>query len=472
MKSLPRVLILSVILIYYILIATCDTFDFNIKADHNTLYNQLTDAFLKGKVHMLFDPPEELLKLKDPYDPVQNEPFRYMCLDLSLYKGKFYSYFGLPPLFLVYLPYRMISHLKAPDSLPVILFLFGSLIVSTLLLLDVRNRYFKNTPDWMLNFSILILGFSNLGPYLLRKPLMYEVALTCGLFFITLTIYFFSRILNGHYKHINFFLSGLFFILSIASRPTLIFCGVIISYLFYELIFKNKFSFKLNLSRIICFFFPIVLISIALGYYNYIRFDNFFDFGFQYQIAPVSKTRSDMFGVKYVLRNINYYFFCLPMFISEFPYVRLNVFTPTKEFHLNYYELAVGLFPAVPFLLNAPIGLFFYVKAVLQKINQIKLPRHELLLCSFFIILELSLVLFYAGFTLRYSTNIATLMILIAVIFWFYLNDLFKNNTKNELIKGSGVLLGGMSIMLGVIFSVPGKTAWFFLLFSIVFMKF
>ena len=58
-------------------------------------YNLLTDGFLGGHLYIPVTPHPNLLLAADPYNPAQNEPYRLH--DVSLYRGKFYLYFGAAP---------------------------------------------------------------------------------------------------------------------------------------------------------------------------------------------------------------------------------------------------------------------------------------------------------------------------------------------------------------------------------------
>jgi hypothetical protein len=57
------------------------------------LYALLTYAFLAGKTSLPVEPDARLLALPDPYRPAA--PYRIQ--DASLYKGKYYIYFGPTP---------------------------------------------------------------------------------------------------------------------------------------------------------------------------------------------------------------------------------------------------------------------------------------------------------------------------------------------------------------------------------------
>jgi hypothetical protein len=59
-------------------------------------YDRQADAFLAGSLSLLEKPPAELLALANPYDYHNREGLGYLW-DASLYRGKYYLYWGPVP---------------------------------------------------------------------------------------------------------------------------------------------------------------------------------------------------------------------------------------------------------------------------------------------------------------------------------------------------------------------------------------
>ena len=68
---------------------------------------ELVDAFMKGHVYLDEQPSEALLALSNPYDPNARSGIWYLW-DHLLYGDKYYSYYGIAPVFLLFLPFRLI----------------------------------------------------------------------------------------------------------------------------------------------------------------------------------------------------------------------------------------------------------------------------------------------------------------------------------------------------------------------------
>jgi hypothetical protein len=151
-------------------------------------YNLLSDAFLAGRLSLLIEPRPELLALPDPYDPSLNQAFKLH--DVSLYKGKYYLYFGPTPAITLFIPFHLLFSHDLPENLAVALFYFGGLVWSILLLNLLTKTYFPKTAFWMRFVAVFCLSFSNVAPFILRRPLFYEVAISSGYFFLFGGLYF------------------------------------------------------------------------------------------------------------------------------------------------------------------------------------------------------------------------------------------------------------------------------------------
>ncbi|MEI6384695.1 MAG: hypothetical protein WCO80_13710, partial [Betaproteobacteria bacterium] len=146
----------------------------------NSYYNLLTDAFLTGTLALPVDPSPELLALKDPYDPGANGPFRLH--DVALYNGKYYLYHGLTPAVLLFGPAKLFLGITINQSTAVWLFVSAGLIAATWCLFILLRIGTTDRPTWLMLAGIVALGLSNAGPFMLVRPDVYEVAISCGYF--------------------------------------------------------------------------------------------------------------------------------------------------------------------------------------------------------------------------------------------------------------------------------------------------
>ncbi len=133
-------------------------------------------CFAHGQTAFRMPPPPELLALPDPYDPAQNPPYRLH--DASLYEGRWYLYFGPSPVVL-YLPLRVIG-VEVLDQFAVALFCSLGFLVALALLRFLVQRYRPQTSLATRAVAVVLLGFANVAPFLLRRPAVYEVAISAG----------------------------------------------------------------------------------------------------------------------------------------------------------------------------------------------------------------------------------------------------------------------------------------------------
>ena len=101
-------------------------------------YKLLVRGWRKGQLNIDKDPSPELLALKDPYDPEQNGP--YKLGDISLYKGKYYTYFGAAPALTLMWPYAALTGRELVTGQATLVFCLVALLTASWLWLAVRWR--------------------------------------------------------------------------------------------------------------------------------------------------------------------------------------------------------------------------------------------------------------------------------------------------------------------------------------------
>ena len=424
--------LLLLILVFYVWTATAATYKFqylDYDSSHSRYYNLLTDAFLKGQLHLPVEPSQELLALPDPYEPSANSP--YKLHDCSLYKGKYFLYFGPTPVIALYLPYRILTGLRLPDNIAVLVFMFGTLIWSTLLLYHLRNQIFKQIPDWKLLIAIAVVGFANFGPFILQRTEIYEVAISCGIFFLTGAVCF---LCYGLLKSkINLWMVGLgslFLGLAIGGRPQTILSGVLIlPILFFKIKGAPDLSKKNKINISLMLLIPYLVCLFLLAGYNYFRFDNPLEFGntFQLGIANLPKLKFSHF--ENILSGIYFFILRTPVINSTFPFIHVEgVPVPSDVRIPKVYllELIVGIFPGVPFL---------FLLFICPIIHWIQKWRSCKISCS-----KSSIVL---------SSAIWAILLPVCLSF---LSLLLHSITDSEYIKGFLILIDGI---IGYAFSLP-----------------
>ena len=84
---------------------------------------ELVDAFENKQVHLLEEPSAELNALENPYDKnARDSSDAYVLWDHVYYNHHYYSYYGIAPVVLLFLPYHLITGYYFSSTVAVLLF--------------------------------------------------------------------------------------------------------------------------------------------------------------------------------------------------------------------------------------------------------------------------------------------------------------------------------------------------------------
>src|SRR5438552_1240253 len=191
--------------VLWLVFAACGRFYLHSAADEQqrlivtsapvTYYSQLAEAFRHGQLSLLTQPKPELLALTDPYNPALNAPYRMH--DASLYRGKYYLYFGLAPALVLHLPFRLLTGYYPSDAVAVTIFLLAGLAFWLAVFHALIVQWFPNISLLWTLLGGLALAFCSTGPFLLARPAVYEVCLACAYCFTAIFFRALMRALPG-----------------------------------------------------------------------------------------------------------------------------------------------------------------------------------------------------------------------------------------------------------------------------------
>ncbi len=320
----------------------------------NQITKELVDAF-KAKQVFLTDPvPEELLELKNPYDWSErlDEDIAYKW-DHLLFEGKYYSYYGIAPVLLLFLPYNLITGLYFPT--PEAVFLFGALgvLFLSLLYLEFAKRFCHKVPLNMLISGLIVIQLSCGVWYNFCSPLFYEIAQTSGFCFTCAGFFFLlrSRVIGeGKIRYPSLFFSGMCLALAVLCRPTLaLYCIVALFFIgfgFFKL--RNhlhlatekekKSRVRVYVGYFVCALICYVFFGGVQMAYNWARFGSVLDFGIQYSLTINDFTRAQ-YHTDFVMIGLYNYLLTFPQINPNFPYVFSNL----SELSVNgYYFVATN----------------------------------------------------------------------------------------------------------------------------------
>src|SRR5215510_1209413 len=308
-------------------------------------YNMLTDGLQSGRLDLLVAPDPKLLQLSDPYDPEQNAPYRLH--DASLYRGKYYLYFGVSPAVFALLPFRLVTGLRLPENFAVAIFLFGGLVFSYLLFRFIIHRFAPATPKYFSYLAIVIFGFCNFAPFILRRPMFYELAIAAGYcFYFTSAYCLITGVLRPQRSYSLLVLGGTTLGLAVGARPNYLFAAIAtLSALTYVLLASSG-ARVAQLKSVLVVMLPFSCVITSLLAYNYVRFDRFSEFGQKYILTGFRPGK--FMSSKYFFDNFNAYILSPARIDRHFPFFHLRN-QPSPLYSFAYGEPVGGVLPTAPF---------------------------------------------------------------------------------------------------------------------------
>lgn len=286
-------------------------------------YDRLAQGLTSGHLYLPLEPSPALLALQDPWDPVQNQSLREH--DLALYQNHYYMYQGVTPAIILFVPWRLITGTDVTERFAVFVFCFLGYLFSCALLIRILKWLDVRPPLAIFALLVLALGICQAVPYLLVRVNMYEVPIACGYMCLSAGFYALIRALEPS-RRSALWMAGCGLLLSagIGCRPHLGTAVVIVWLALLVRGIRAGSGVGAFFSRdLIAFTIPAVACIIALGAYNYGRFQNPMEFGLRYMIAGASYTKVRLEGHN-ILPGCYYLLLCPPELDSVFPYLRLS----------------------------------------------------------------------------------------------------------------------------------------------------
>lgn len=377
--------------------------------DDASYFNLLVRGMLKGQLSLDVPADPYLATLANPYDPAQRAG--HGLHDASYFRGKYYIYFGVTPVVLLYLPFHLLSGTFITDNYAVMIFSFAGFLLAWATLRAVVRRHFPETPWYVLFVCGWVLGLANMVPPLLRRPAMWEVPISCGYALFMLTLYCVYRALVGRRTGWWTLAASLAMGLCIGARPVYLPGAVVLLAPLLRAGWEARGSFwrrgrwwTLAAATLL----PIMAVGVALAAYNYLRFGSVTEFGQTYQMAGDDITKLKLFSLGYLPFNLRLYLFSTAGISPYFPF--LTVISPPAfpPGHLGV-ENPYGMVPGMPWVLfsigavwgalrhKGPLG--WWCGAVLGGV-----------------VLTMGMVFCFAGVTGRYQVDFTPGWVLLATV--------------------------------------------------------
>ncbi len=399
---------------------------------------ELVDAFKNRQVSLLETPPKELLQMENPYDWGAREynKINYKW-DHLLYNGKYYSYYGIAPVLLLFLPYNLITGYYLASHIACLLFaLFGTCFLSAAYFKMIDN-WFKKSPLGIVLCGQVILLMSCGILFCLCRPMFYEMSEAAGFMFFAGGVYalFSSNILtNKNVRLLPLLLSSLCVALAVLSRPTFALYAFAFLFWFGYGFMQYKTQRSKKVDAVLYFsaaLLPLIIFGIVQMIYNYARFGSVFDFGIQYSLTINDFTHAEFFP-HMAFVSMWSFLFAFPVIKAVFPFFTSHL----ENWGINgffFFETgnAFGLiWRALPML------SFGYAPRLLRRAEYAQKIKW-LLLCGisgFAVPLILIMSTWESGYALRYNVDFAWQMLLTALAISFFAYNKIKSASLRRVL--------------------------------------
>lgn len=353
----------------------------------------------------------------------------YYKTDAAYYNQHYYVYFGVVPVVLAYVPYYMITGNDLGNTTLIFISLIILALFSYLIIDLLVRRKFYHVSAAIIILSYIVCFLSSGIIYTLVMPFFYNIPVIFGIMFLFIGSYI---LLRGYYTNNNIvrviltLFGTLFLILTIGCRPQLTitaFVGGILYLVFLARRGKTRFCWDCVLSMAAAVLIPIIIVVGSIGFYNYLRFDSFVDFGANYNLTGNDMTLRG-FNLFRMLEGTFYYLFGSIHITTTWPFIE-QYYYDHAFVGIVVNELSFGgLFLICPFLL---FTIFF--------LNTLKSKKIMAVSCTL-IITALIIIMFNtegAGILYRYTQDFGWNFGAAFVLGWLYYDN--KRCAKLQLLQ-------------------------------------
>lgn len=429
--KIPAFVITGVLIFIALMMTPGSISDFK-SGTGNQLTKELVDAFEAGQVHLLTPVGEDLLALDNPYDWSERREAGVKYLwDHLLYDGKYYSYYGIGPVLLLFLPYHMMTGYYFPSVWASWLFGCIGIFFLTKLYLAVADRWWGKIRSSLVLMGLIMMQLVSGIWFTFNWGNFYEIAQNSGFAAVTAGAYFLltsgvvgdGKIYRGRLSVSSFFLA-----LGVLCRPTLAVYCIAALFFVYAGFRKTK---EHRVSYLLAALLPFVILGTVQMAYNYARFGSVMDFGIQYSLTINDFTKSQ-YHTHFVFIGLWNYLFALPSFSQEFPFIvpsSVDLFRPN-----GYYFVATGTAIGLVWKALPLVSYGFAHKAYRASDNPDK-KLYAVLIAVSCIIAPMIIIfsIWESGYGARYCVDFAWQMLMGALIIAFMVWQRAGDSVKKHL---------------------------------------
>lgn len=314
----------AVLIVYSLAFTNVNTGRANVQS-YRKMYHDLTESLLQGKLYLEEEPAPALLTMDNPYDNRYRDQLLEECgqsfqLDAAYYNGKYYVYFGVVPVLLLFLPFYVVTGQHLPMTSAISVLGIAYIAGCFCLLWKIYKKYFSRASflSYLLWSAMMVVGCGMFYAFRTASfyacPILTAAALTVWAF-----VFWMEEAGKNEHQYFKIAAGALLLSLTAGSRPQFLVAAFSIFVLFQKEIFRKPDrewgAFAVSVLT------PVLLVAAALMYYNYARFSNPFDFGANYNLTSNDMTHRG-WQLDRIPSGLFYYLFEPSKITLAFPYVQ------------------------------------------------------------------------------------------------------------------------------------------------------
>lgn len=388
---------------------------------------------------------DPLLQMENPYDwSIRSADNILYSWDHVLYKGKYYSYYGVAPLLLL-VPYHLVTGHFFPAETAVLLFSAAGAVLLAMCYLAVIRRWFRRAPAGNVLAGLIVL-LAGCGIWFCTgRPKFYEIAITSGFCCVAggaLLLVSSDIIGSGKLRPLRLAGGSLLLGMAVLCRPTLAVYAVCGGVWVLWGAFSRK---KDRLPALLWGLLPLIAAAAFQMWYNYVRFDNVLEFGIKYSLTVNDFTHT-RFHLHFALISLYNFLLAPPAFIPDYPYIT----APFSMIGVNgYYFKDFGTASGLLFRALPVFGLLLCGRAlrtVPERKERLKWALLGGLPC---VVMPMAIIFstWESGYAVRYLPDFSWLMIMGGVFCLFRLEQ-FSGDRAEKLFLRYGLAVSALAAVI------------------------
>lgn len=297
-----------------------------VKPAPGAYYELLTDAIVSGQTYLKIAPDPRLKTLPNPWGGGQGIPRAH---DATYFNDRYYIYFGVAPVILLYAPWRLATGTYLADGAGTGVFCAIGFLLAVWFFRRCQRRFFPEPRPLWTFAVVLTLGLGSFVQSALRSSEFYQVPIACAFacaMGVANAILLAAGSGRWRVQAMGVGIACALGATAVGARPNYLFAlmGTLAGagWLWWSWVKARGFRSREAKGILAAALVPVIAIGTALAFYNYARFGDVREFGIRYQFAAVDMREMKLLGLNHVRTAFEGYVLAGREFSLYFPFIR------------------------------------------------------------------------------------------------------------------------------------------------------